>query len=450
MTPKPNFTPDDLFRAHFDQILNPDHPLLVLARRIDWKWFDQEIAPCYDDQTGRPGINTRLMVGLFYLKATFNLSDEQLVEQWVENPYWQAFCGFHYFQHEMPIDPSSLSRWRKRVKPERIELLLKIVIETGIKMKAISKADLKQVNVDTTVQEKAIAFPTDSRLYQKARLILVRRAKQLGIKLHETYQKAGKAALIRQSKYSHAKQFRRAAREEKRLRTMLGRIVRVLERIAPKEKGQVKDEKLRMMLQLANRLLQQTKTSKNKIYSLHSPEVNCISKGKAHKRYEFGCKVGLVNSSRSNWVLGIQAFEGSPYDGHTLNVCISQMERLTGTNPDDIVVDQGYNGHDYRGEAKVHIVKKLSRSLAPGLRRLLKRRSAIEPIIGHLKGDHRMDRNYLRGVEGDRINALMAGIGFNLRKLLGWIIFVLNYLISAAVIWRLRMRYRPCMGISMR
>ncbi|MFM7130261.1 MAG: IS5 family transposase [bacterium] len=442
MTPKPNFTPADLFRAHFDQILNPDHPLLVLASRIDWTRFDKEIAPCYDSQTGRPGINTRIMVALFYLKATYNLSDEQLLEQWVENPYWQAFCGFHYFQHEMPIDPSSLSRWRHRIKPERIELLLKIILETGIEMKAISKSDLMQVTVDTTVQEKAIAFPTDSRLYQKARLILVRRAKQIGIKLKETYQKAGKAALIRQSKYSHAKQFKRASREEKSLKTMLGRIVRILERNAPKENGQIKDDKLRNMLQNANRLLQQTKTSKNKLYSMHAPEVNCISKGKAHKRYEFGCKVGLVSSVRSNWVLGIQAFEGSPFDGHTLAVCISQMERLTGANPDDVVVDQGYKGHDYQGSATVRIVKKLSRSLPPGIRRLLKRRSAVEPIIGHLKSDHRMDRNYLRGVAGDKINALMAGIGFNLRKLLRWVIFAMNGLIAALMMVQLRQNCR--------
>jgi len=131
MKPKPNFTPNDLFRAHFDQILNPDHPLLILASRIDWNKFDKEIASCFHDQIGRPGINIRIMVALLYLKATYNLSDEQLLERWLENPYWQAFCGFTHFQHELPVDPSSLSRWRKRVKPERIEFLLKVIIETA-------------------------------------------------------------------------------------------------------------------------------------------------------------------------------------------------------------------------------------------------------------------------------------------------------------------------------
>ena len=148
MKPKPNFSPNDLFRAHFDQILNPDHPLLILASQIDWNKFDKEIAPCFHDQIGRPGINIRIMVALLYLKATYNLSDEQLLDRWLENPYWQAFCGFTYFQHELPVDPSSLSRWRKRVKPERIEFLLKVILETAIEMKAITKADLKRVNVD--------------------------------------------------------------------------------------------------------------------------------------------------------------------------------------------------------------------------------------------------------------------------------------------------------------
>lgn len=449
MKPKPNFTPNDLFRAHFDQILNPDHPLLILASRIDWNKFDKEIASCFHDQIGRPGINIRIMVALLYLKATYNLSDEQLLERWLENPYWQAFCGFTHFQHELPVDPSSLSRWRKRVKPERIEFLLKVIIETAIEMKAISKADLKQVNVDTTVQEKAICFPTDSRLYQKARLLLVRRARQLGIKLHETFHKEGREALIKQAKYSHAKQFKRAAKEEKKLWILLGRIVRVLEKKAiDKETGQMQDEKLRTLLEMSNRLLKQTKTSKNKLYSLHAPEVQCIAKGKIHKRYEFGCKVGLVSSSKSNWVLGIQAFEGSPFDGHTLNVCISQMESLTGSHPEDVIVDKGYRGHDYKGTATVRIVNRVSRSFPNWMRKLLKRRSAIEPVIGHLKSDHRMERNHLKGVNGDKINAIMAGIGFNLRKLLRWVHFVLNYLMSVVLRVILSMRLSPDLSFS--
>ena len=346
---------------------------------------------------------------------------------WVENPYWQAFCGFQYMQHNAPIYPSSLSRWRNRVGAERFELLLKVVIETALKMKALKPGDLKKINVDTTVQQKAIAFPTDSRLYQKMRLVLVRRAKHLNIVLKETFQKAGKEALIMHSRYSHAKQYKRAAKMEKRLKTLLGRMIRMIQKLAPHQDGKIKDDKLRELLQLAERLMAQEKTSKNKIYSIHEPEVKCISKGKAHKRYEFGCKVSVVTTNKSNWVVGIQALDGNPFDGHTLQTSVTQMERITGQSPEDVVIDQGYKGHDYSGPAQVHIVKKLSKSITKSIRNMLKRRAAIEPVIGHLKSDHRMDRNYLRGVEGDRNNAILAGIGFNLRKLLRWVIFTLNF-----------------------
>jgi len=427
MQPKSTQSHADLFRSQLSQILDPKNPLLILAEKIDWSRFDSEINDCYAKEIGRPGINTRVMVGLLYLKEAFNQSDESLMNLWVENPYWQAFCGFQYMQHNAPIDPSSLSRWRNRVGAERFELLLKVVIETALKMKALKPDDLKKINVDTTVQQKAIAFPTDSRLYQKMRLVLVRRAKHLNIVLKETFQKAGKEALIMHSRYSHAKQYKRAAKMEKRLKTLLGRMIRMIQKLAPHQDGKIKDDKLRELLQLAERLMAQEKTSKNKIYSIHEPEVKCISKGKAHKRYEFGCKVSVVTTNKSNWVVGIQALDGNPFDGHTLQTSVTQMERITGQSPEDVVIDQGYKGHDYSGSAQVHIVKKLSKSITKPIRNMLKRRAAIEPIIGHLKSDHRMDRNYLRGVEGDRNNAILAGIGFNLRKLLRWVIFTLNF-----------------------
>ena len=321
------------------------------------------------------------MVGLLYLKEAFNQSDESLMNLWVENPYWQAFCGFQYMQHNAPIDPSSLSRWRNRVGAERFELLLKVVIETALKMKALKPDDLKKINVDTTVQQKAIAFPTDSRLYQKMRLVLVRRAKHLNIVLKETFQKAGKEALIMHSRYSHAKQYKRATKMEKRLKTLLGRMIRIIQKLAPHQDGKIKDDKLRQLLELAERLMAQEKTSKNKIYSVHEPEVKCISKGKAHKRYEFGCKVSVVTTNKSNWVVGIQALDGNPFDGHTLQRSVTQMERITGRSPEHVVIDQGYKGHDYSGPAQVHIVKKLSKSIEKSIRNMMKRRAAIEPVI---------------------------------------------------------------------
>lgn len=205
----------------------------------------------------------------------------------------------------------------------------------------------------------------------------------------------------------------------------------MIRKLAPQKDGQVEDVKLRELLQLADRLMSQTKTSKNKVYSVHEPEVQCICKGKVHKRYEFGRKVSVVTANKSIWVLAIQAIDDNPFDGQTLAVSITQMERVTGSKPEEVVVDKGYQGHDYKGEAKVHVVKRISRSLAKPLRKLLKRRSAIEPVIGHLKSDHRMDRNYLRGIAGDKMNAILAGVGFNLRKLLRWVIFWLNYWLRA-------------------
>lgn len=427
MKPKSNKTQAELFRTQLSEIIDPQHELMVLASQIDWKRFDAEIDPCYVKEIGRPGINTRIMVGLLFLKETFNESDESLLKRWVENVYWQAFCGFQYMQHKPPIEASTLSRWRSRVGPERMEVLLRVVIETAVKMKAIKPDDFKKINVDTTVQEKAIAFPTDSRLYQKMRLVLVRRAGQLNIKLKQTYKKAGKEALWKHAAYMRARQYNRARKKENSLKTYLRRVMKMIRNLAPQKDGQVEDEKLRNLLQLADRVMAQTKESKNKVYSVHEPDVHCICKGKAHKRYEFGCKVSVVTSSNSNWVLGIQALEGNPYDGHTLAVSITQMERVTGKKPETVVVDKGYRGHDYRGEAKVHVVTRILKSMTKPVRKLLKRRSAIEPVIGHLKSDHRMDRNYLQGIAGDKMNAILAGVGFNLRKLLRWVVFRLFY-----------------------
>lgn len=425
MKPKPQVSHADLFRSRLSQILNLDHPLLNLAEKIDWTSFDTQIDACYAADIGRPGIPTRVMAGLLYLKSAFDCSDESLMDLWVENPYWQAFCGFEYMQHEPPIDPSSLSRWRSRVGAERLELLLKVVVETAIKMKAIKPADLEKVNVDTTVQEKAIAFPTDARLYHKMRLALLRRANQIGIRLRETFDKRAKEALIMNGRYSHARQYKRAAKMRRKLKTYLGRICRAIRKRAPQTDGQIVDARLRSLLEIADRILAQTKSSKDKVYSVHEPDVKCIAKGKAHKKFEFGCKVSVATTNGTNWVLGVQALEGNPYDGHTLGKAVAQVERISGRTPKNVIVDKGYRGHDYEGSAEVHVVKTISKTLSRSMRRMLRRRAAIEPVISHLKSDCRMDRNHLKGVEGDRINAILSGAGYNLRKLLRWIVFVL-------------------------
>jgi len=423
MKPKAVTPQCELFGAQLSELLNREHPLYVLAERIDWSRFDSAIDACYADDLGRPGVNTRLMVGLLYLKHAFDESDESLMARWVENPYWQFFCGLSYLQHELPIDPSSLSRWRKRVGAERLEKLLEATIHTALAMKAVRPQEFQKVNVDTTVQEKAIAFPTDARLYHKMRLALVRRATALGITLRQNYRFKSQQLLAKQGRYAHARQMKRAAKMTSQLKTILGRVLRDIQRKAPTIQGQIADEPLRELMALAERLLEQTRTSKHKVYSVHAPEVECICKGKAHKRYEFGCKASVATTSKSNWIVGTHALHGNPYDGHTLNGAIQQVERLTGHTPDDVLVDQGYRGHGYEGSASVHVVRTIPQRATRALRRMLKRRAAIEPTIGHLKSDNRLNRNYLTGPEGDKINALLSAAGYNLRKLLRWVVF---------------------------
>ena|SRR5436190_5253781 len=403
---------DNLFQSRLDQQLNSQHPLFRLARQIDWSYFEREFGTLYAEEVGRPGVPTRLLVGLHYLKHAYNESDESVVEKWIENPYWQYFCGYEFFQHQLPCHPTSLVKWRQRLKADGVEKLLKEVLATAVRSGALLEKDLQCVTVDTTVQEKAVAFPTDARLYQKARVAVVRAAQKAGVKLRQSYQRVGKKALFNQSRYARARQLKRARKEEKKLRTYLGRVVRDVERKLPTPSDQFKE-----LLTNAKRIQGQKRGDTQKLYSVHAPEVECIAKGKAHKKYEFGCKTSVATTSKSNWIVATQAHHGNPYDGATLKPTIDQIERLTGVRPKQAVVDRGYRGKEHHPEdVKIHIPGQ--HKARGALKKLFKRRSAIEPVIGHDKQDHGLERNHLKGKEGDRINALLAGCGFNLRKLL--------------------------------
>jgi len=252
----------ELFQAHFDQILNAEHPLVRLADRIDWLRFDTAFADSYSDDLGAPGKAIRLMVGLQYLKYTFDESDESVVERWVENPYWQFFCGFTHMQHEAPIDPSSMSRWRKRVGAERLALLLKETIDLAVRTKQLPRRDLTQITVDTTVQEKNITHPTDSKLLYTAIRKLGQAANERGIRLRQSYIRVGKRAAVKAGRYAHAKQFRRMRRQLRKLRTYVGRMIRDIER-----KASQLDEDLIMTLAKASRLRNQQPQDSNKLYS---------------------------------------------------------------------------------------------------------------------------------------------------------------------------------------
>jgi IS5 family transposase len=404
----------DMFRSRLDQVINLNHPLVKLANEIDWSFFENEYVDFYSEDQGRPSKTIRLLVGLHYLKHAFDESDESVVDRLLENPYWQYFCGFEYFEKEISIHFTMLTKFRRRIGPEGVEQMFKALIDTAVKTGALKAKDLRRVVVDTTVQEKAVTYPTDAKLYRKMCEVLTEDAKDRGIKLRQSYTRKGREALFRQGRYAHAGQYKRARRETRKLKTYLGRVVRDLRR-----KAVELDDELHRHLALADRLLAQEKHSKNKVYSIHAPEVECISKGKVHKRYEFGVKTGVTSTLHNSWILGIRTFKDNPYDGHTLTASLEQSERLTGEKIHEAYVDLGYRGHGHEGQTQVHVVdgRKMKR-LTRHVRGLYKRRAAIEPIIGHLKNDNGMSKNWLKGEDGDMINALLSGCGYNMRKLL--------------------------------
>ena len=420
--PRPESSQLELFQAQFDQLLNRNHPLCILARKIDWNRFDLALADCYSPETGAPGKDIRLLVGLHYLKHAFDESDESLLDRWVENPYWQYFCGFNTMQHEVPLHSTSLTKWRQRIGADRLAVLLEETVAIAVTDHHITKKELAQVIVDTTVQEKNITHPTDSKLYFKALEKLSAAARNRGVQLRQTYVRVGKKAAIMVGRYAHAKQFRRMRNRLKKLRTWLGRVLRDLRR-----KVSQPDVALEELLSLCERLHAQGKTDKKKLYSLHEPDVMCISKGKAHKRYEFGQKISVATTNRGNWIVGVHLCAGNPYDGHTLAKAIARTEQITRVNITDVYVDKGYRGHGYAGEASVHISGSSTRRLTRTQKKRRKRRSAVEPKIGHLKSDNRMGRCFLKGLVGDEINAILAAAGSNLQKLLRTIVRALTF-----------------------
>lgn len=415
MTPKSSENERDqleLGKARLESFLNMEHPLVRMAREMDWEEFAKEFGKTFDDKNGRPGLPARLMVALTYLKHAYDLSDEATIEQFLESGYWQYFCGFEYFQHDAPCDSSSLTRWRKRLGGSGAEKLLTETLAVAHKLGLITLRQCEKVIVDTTVQEKNITFPTDSKLINKARENLVKLAKKRGIELRQTYTFKGKHEAHRCSRLLHAKQFNRARTSIKKQKTMLGRVIRDIQRKFPEP-----DKAFESALVLGWKIYFQERDTKNKIYSLHEPHVECISKGKAHTPYEFGNKASFTITAKGNWVIGAKSFFGKPYDGATLKPAIAQTEKLTGVQVQEIFVDKGYRGKEHHPEGK-HVFISGRKKLKPYLMKLLRRRSSVEPVIGHTKHDHRMETNLLKGKLGDEINPILAGSAFNFRKIL--------------------------------
>ena len=424
---------DDLFRARLDQIINLRHELVLLADKIDWDWLDDELASSFSDH-GRPAEPVRFMIGMFLLKATYSLSDEQLWERWVHDPYFQYFTGEAFFQHHLPHERSGMSHWRKRLG-DKLDILLAETLRVAHDVGALKKSDLARVSVDTTVQPKNIAFPTDARLMLVAIEQLGKLARAHGIKPRQSYGRVAKQAALMVSRYAHAKQFKRMNKKLNFLRRRLGRLVRDIDR---KTRD---DDALRAVfavaLSKANQIRSQRQRQRGrKLYSWHAPESECIGKGKAAKPYEFGCKVSITTTNArakgGQFILHAKALHGCPYDGHTLKEVIEETQTLTGREIERVYVDKGYRGHDAPKPLRVFISGQ-KRGVHGQIKRELRRRSAIEAVIGHCKNDGHLGRNFLKGRLGDKINAVMSAVGYNLRLILRWIRKLLRKIIAEII-----------------
>ena len=340
----------DLFN-HQKQLLDIvdiNHPLVKLSNSIDWLSIGEDLKEAYPSTTGHPAKPIRLMVALHYLRYMFNLSDESIVWAYIENPYYQYFCGNKVFEHNFPIDRSSMSKFRQRLKKKRLFKLLQETIKSGFKNKIIKSSSVKKCVIDSTVQEKNITYPTDAKLYYKSIIKLAKLSKELNITLRQSYTRTAKKMLIQYSRYNHAKQFKR---KNKILSKLKNRLSRVYREILRKTINNNLNSKALELLSIIKRVLLQEKNSKNKIYSLHEPDVVCISKGKSHKRYEFGNKSSFITTAKECFILTANALEGNPYDGHTLTNELNQakinINTLTNNSICTLYTDKGYTGHKY-------------------------------------------------------------------------------------------------------
>jgi IS5 family transposase len=410
MKPKLKVINEISFTTPLHTLLNEKHPIYILAQKVDWGKFDTAFSKLYS-KTGRPAKPIRLMVGLLILKHLRNLSDESIVEQWIENVYYQYFCGEISYVGNPPCEASELVHFRKRIGEEGIELIFQESIR-------INGDDSKEehVSIDTTVQEKNITYPTDAKLYRK----IIKKCQQISaeeqLPVRQSYTQVLKQLAFNQRFRNHPKNGSKARKADKKVKTIAGKLVRELERnLAPNHKHQ-------SALNVFKQILNQTRTSTNKIYSTHEPDVCCISKGKEHKKFEFGNKVSIVYTQNTGVIVGAKSFRNE-YDGHTLESALQQVSKLVGKTPKTATADRGYRGHTNIGETEIQIPKPfnnktLSKYKQRKLKKSFKRRAAIEPIIGHLKQDHRLSRNYYAKIFGDNINVMLSAAAYNFKRML--------------------------------
>jgi IS5 family transposase len=386
----------------------------------DWFGSTLQIAGGARPYAGRHRLPIRLMVALLLLKHTYNESDESVVERWAQDVYFQYFSGQEYFEPRKPCDPTQMGRFRTAIGEAGLAEILARTVNTAVAFKAITAGELETVIVDTTVQEKAIAHPTDSRLLEVARVKLVQQAKRAGISLKQTFQKEGKELRRRAGGYAHARQFKRLRKTVNRQRTIVGKLGREIERKMDGLPEEMKGS-LRTWLERATRLIKQQVKDKNKLYALHAPEVECISKGKAKNSYEFGVKSSLAVTHKKGLIVGAKTFPDNPYDGHSLADQIEQTNIILmdqGVKVKTVYADLGYRGVDESLDTATVIHRGKIKSLDKRQKINLKRRQAIEPVIGHLKTDHGMRRCWLKGALGDALHTISCALGFNIRWLM--------------------------------
>lgn len=411
MLSKPeNTTQLSFLQPGLSEQLSLKHPLYILAGKINWQLFEDSFKKHYRKDFGRPAKPIRLMVALLILKHVRNLSDESVVEQWSENAYYQYFSGEHYFTPAPPCEASELVHFRHRIGEEGIELILMESIRVNGKDGKEDKG-----SVDTTVQEKNITYPTDSKLHRKIITKCIAIAEKENLELRQSYTFVLKKLGIQQRFRNHPKNKKKAYRADRKIKTIAGRLVRELER-------KLVAGRYALDLDLFKKVLAQKKQDSNKIYSLHEPEVQCISKGKEHKKYEFGSKVSITVTQNSGVIIGALNFSKNLYDGHTLEAAMEQQQRLSGHVLKEVFVDRGYRGIKEVKGTVVHspktFSKKITRYRQRQLRKGFSRRAAIEPKIGHLKNDHRLNRNYYKGITGDNINVMLAAAAMNFKRMM--------------------------------
>lgn len=401
----------EMFKTVLTSFINPQHELCLLAKEIDWECLEKEFAPLYAE-VGRPSIPIRTIVGLLLLKQIYNLGDETVMDRYIDSPYCQHFCGEIYFRYEYPFDPSDFVHFRKRIGEEGMKKIFKQSIDLFGKEKV--RKEVKEVRVDTTVQEKNITFPTDRKLTEKVIVHCKRITKKEGVKLKRTYSREIK-------KLKHQLRFARKPKNMKKHRKAQTRLHRIAFKIYRDVVNQLNPipMKYKEELDVLYRVLTQKRDDTNKVYSIHEPETLCISKGKEHKQYEFGNKSSFAYTRKSGIIVGAMAIEGNLYDGHTLEPQLEQVKELTGGKIRKAIVDRGYKVKGGIPGIDIVMPKNLKREsyyMKKKREERCRSRAGIEGLISHLKHDHRMIRNYLSGTAGDKINTLLAATAYNMKK----------------------------------